>query len=156
MADDLDENFEISEEFIPEPRPQELSDESDNDANDEPLENLDDRLPQKRKAIDSRTQAQERKRHKRKNITEILKLRKSELAKASYAINEFTKILVDFANKKLSSVEKNDLNLLGDMSEKIHKMILKRKKTHRLQVQLQFKKKLAKKIRFGFRANIIF
>lgn len=136
MADDLDENFEISEEFIPEPRPLDVYEE---------IQNVNE--SEKVNGNDGTNSENVKSRNKRKNITEILELRKDELSKASYATNEFKKILIDYANKTLCSVEKNELNLSDDISKRIQKMILKRKKIHQLDVDLQFKKKLSKKIK---------
>lgn len=146
MADDLDANFEIDDEFIPEQRPHELNEDIDgSNSSDETRENSNEKNNVAKRPLDSSSTAKSRR--KRKNITEILELKKDELAKASYAINEFKKTLIDYANKKLSSVEKNELNLKEDMSKRLGKMILKRKKTHKLEIDQQFKKKFLKKIK---------
>lgn len=158
MADDLDENFQIETEFIPKIQPlsnggggdyvyEEIEEESDD--GDESSQN-------KRQKLDAqsnnKTDSTKKNRRKRKNLTEILELKKNELRKPSYAMNEFEKILADYANKKLSSVEKNELGLIDPnnvdyMQQRFSKMFLKRAKTHELPVGVQFGKKLTKKLR---------
>lgn len=142
MADDLDENFSIEEEFLPEPRPQEVDDDNDNELVEE--------KPSESSSSSSSSLKKSQQRNRRKNIHEILELRKDELSRPAYPNDEFTKLLVDYASKKLSSVERNTLDLGADteaMSKKISKMLLKRGKTHSLEIGLQFKKKIAKKLR---------
>ena len=146
MADDLDENFEIGEEFIPGPAQANSTDEEE-----EEDQVVDEPTNKKRKSQSNTTNTSNstnQSKRKKKNITEILELRKNEMSKSSFATREFIKILSDYAQKKLSGVEKNDLNISTDMDGRLNKMMLKRKKTHRLDVGEQFKKKFAKKLRF--------
>jgi hypothetical protein len=143
MADDLEENFEIGDEFMPSTRPQEVN---SSEEEEEEIEEVNKPTTNKRKQPPTAEAPSKKK--KRKNITEILELKKSEMSKASFATREFIKILSEYAQKKLSGVEKNELNLGGDIDSRLGDMILKRKKTHRLEVGEQFKKKFVKKLRY--------
>ena len=143
MADDLEENFEIGDEFMPSARPQEVN---SSEEEEEEIEEVNKSTTNKRKQAPTAEAPSKKK--KRKNITEILELKKSEMSKASFATQEFIKILSEYAQKKLSGVEKNELNLGGDIDSRLGDMILKRKKTHRLEVGEQFKKKFVKKLRY--------
>ncbi len=124
MADDLDENFELDEKFST----QEQYYQSDNesvkiDQEEESFANVGNghqnkqsvlNKGQKRKfeqLISDTSKASNKKANKKKNITEILKLKKNEIEQPTYAINEFKKLLVKFIKVNLSSVEKNELNL---------------------------------------------
>lgn len=148
MADDLDENFEIE--------PEERDDDEDEDEDDDDDMVNEEETQKNGVKLKNVSQTDSKRKRKKKNITEILELKKSDFAKASYAANEFKKILIEYANKKLSSVEKNELGLgSNDISDRLDKMMLKRKKTHSLDVAIQFKKKLAKKLRLLFFDKII-
>jgi hypothetical protein len=147
MADDLDENYEIENAFIPKPSVQlngpQLDGENDEDEDDDNEEQDFTENP----GLNSSSQAASKKKRKRKNLTEILELKKDELAQASYATDEFIQQATSYINKKLSSVEKNDLNL-GDenVTRRLGKMLLNRTKTHHLPVERQFRKKFNKKL----------
>ncbi len=124
MADDLDENFELDEKFST--QQQQQHDQSDNESvkSDEEKSfasvgnghqkktTADKGLKRKFEQVFSdATKTSNKKANKKKNITEILKLKKDELERPTYAINEFKKFLIKFINVNLSSVEKNELNL---------------------------------------------
>lgn len=116
MADDLEDNFELDEKFAgQQPDLVESTDEEEAEAfaNIGPFVEA---KSQKRKfeSLNSKkTSSSEtpNKKNKKKNITEILELKKNEINQPTYAINEFKKSLIKFINVNLSSVEKNELNL---------------------------------------------
>ena len=115
MADDLDENFQIEENFLP----SETVEEDDFSNEDKKLTESD---PKKSKV------------KKKKNITEILKLKQNELKKASLANKELKSILIKYIKTNLSSIEKMDLNFIkeGDrsdlaMNSVLNQMLIKRK-----------------------------
>ena len=143
MADDLDENFEMDEKFSTKQQQQQY-DQSDNESvsNDEEeksfasVGNGHQKHPIKSSSAASNkglkrkfeqvtsdaAKDSSKKANKKKNITEILKLKKNELEQPTYAINEFKKFLIKFLNVNLSSVEKNELNL-SEVSRFINNMI---------------------------------
>lgn len=76
---------------------------------------------------------------KKKNITEILELKKDELNKPSYAYNEFKQQMCKFINENFSSVEKNEFNMNQDLDSHLNEMIVKRtKKRSKLDFHDQF------------------
>lgn len=96
-----------------------------------------------------------RRRPKKKNITEILALKKDELEQPTYAVNEFKKCLLKYINVNLSSVEKNELNLnevsltgepVETIENKLEKLILKRNKISHLPFDEQFNAKFNDKL----------
>lgn len=122
MADDLDENYELEEKFAYKPSTVDDSGVSSDSEETEPDEN--NKLSKKRKLDQSKSNPFEKgnkkgaengadssetaaKKKKKKNITEILQLKKDELSQPSYATNEFKKHVLKFMNENLSSVEKN-------------------------------------------------
>ncbi|RNA37002.1 CMSS1 isoform X1 [Brachionus plicatilis] len=116
MADDLDENFQIEEDFLPSDQIADdlISDEPETFANTET------------KSIKSKT--------KKKNITEILKLKQNEFDRPSFANKEFKSMLLKYIKTNLSSVEKMDFNLTRDtdssdaaINSQLNKMLIKRK-----------------------------
>ena len=127
MADDLEENFEIEESYLNKKRPQ------NND-----LEAEFDVQP-------AGEDVKSAKKQKKKTITEILEIHKDEINKPAYARNELLKILSEHIDKKLSVVEKNDLNLNNNANEYLNKLILKRKFVH-LALNKQFERKFDKKM----------
>jgi hypothetical protein len=138
MADDLDENYLIDKEFE-----QKLSSNPTNDESSDEIE----AKPLKRKQEPNSKVEQVKKKSKKLNITEILKLKSAEINKPNYAIDEFKTILIKHINDNLSSVEKNEYNLNSDdVGKRLGKMLLKRKKTYNLPVETQFKKKFNKKL----------
>ena len=162
MADDLDENYFVEKEFVQKTQKLDTNSVSDGEENDDNSENdemeakanvqskNDAKFLNKRKIGDHDTIAStvnesKKKRHKKKNITEILKIReKTQKNQPSFPIKEFKRVLLKYLNENLSSVEKNDLNLSTE--ERLDKMILKRKTTHLLEFHEQFKKKFDKKL----------
>lgn len=83
----------------------------------------------------------ETKKRKKKNITEILELKKDEFNDPNYSRNEFKKMLTNHIEKNLSTVEKQSLNLNDDSIEKI---ILKTNKLYK-SIGKAVKAKLSKK-----------
>lgn len=115
MADDLDENFQIEEDFLP-----------NNEADEDDLDEIKNSITLENSFSKTKTK-------KKKNITEILKLRENELKKASFANKEFKSILLKYIKKNLSSVEKMDMGLVqeADNSDdvincELNKMLIKR------------------------------
>ena len=142
MADDLDENYFIEKEF--EQKPASIPYVEDEDEDEEITET---KPSLKRKSDSSPKVAEENKKKKKKlNITEILKLKSAEINKPNYAIDEFKTCLMKYITENLSSVEKNEYNLSKNVDKRLGKMLLKRKKTHNLPVEVQFKKKFNKKL----------
>lgn len=150
MADVLDENYDIEEKFVV----------KQVDANDSTSEHeeanattLDSGSGKKRKF--DQVKSDKNKKNKKKNITEILKLKKDELSEPTYAINEFKRHLCKYIKTNLSSVERNELNLsevsldgeqVESIDEKLEKIILKRKKISNLPMEEQFNAKFGDKL----------
>jgi hypothetical protein len=129
MADDLEENYVIEENFLNKKK-----------QNDDEIDIEFDTQQQPGEVVETN-----RKKQKKKTITEILELNKDEINKPEYARNELIKILNDYIDKKLSIVEKNDLNLTEDTIGYLNKLILKRKST-KLSLEKQFEKKYEQKL----------
>lgn len=135
MADDLDENYQLDDEFMPSSEPCLFDDEAEEDEKEQHDIEQDEPGPQvknnKQRPSDSKSKqkANENKKTKKKNITEILKLKEKELNKASFATREFKAIVQKHINNNLSSIEKTEFNLIDETSglSNLNKFILKRK-----------------------------
>lgn len=159
MADDLEENFIIEDSFKP------ALNAADEDEDDESVTETETEKPTKKKNPPTRDETNgAAKKRKRKNLGDILELKKDQLNKSSYATNEFVKLITDHVNKKLSSVEKKELNLMPEdsddvqasaeyMRKRLLKMLLKRAKTHRLTVESQFHRKMGRKLRANLKSK---
>ena len=128
MADDLEENYVIEENFLNNNKKRPLNNDLAVEFDVNPLDEV-----------------KSAKKHKKKTITEILELRKDEINKPAFARNELIQILSEHIAKKLSIVEKNDLNLNSDVQNYLNKLILKRKFV-KLTLNQQFEKKFDTKI----------
>lgn len=151
----MDENYNLDEKFQ---QKFENTESAGSDA--EEVEAAHENVAKKRKfdqvnSAGTKSSDSANKKNKKKNITEILKLKKDELSRPTYAINEFKKHLVKYINVNLSSVEKNDLNLsevsltgeaVETLDEKLEKIILKRNKICNLPFNEQFNEKFNDKI----------
>lgn len=139
MADDLDENFVLEENFKPDGRSR--AHESDDEEEEETTDNR-TTSSSKRPAPVAKSrgaslgdEAASAKKRKRLNITEILELKKDELNRPDYCVNEFKQLLLKHMDKSFSNVERIDLNLHADAdagcttSDKLSKYLIKRAKT---------------------------
>ncbi|CAF0849740.1 unnamed protein product [Brachionus calyciflorus] len=126
MADDLDENYQLEDEFLP--------------SNDAIINSDIEEVTEETKITESikRKQNEEKSKSeiktKKKNITEILKLKEKELSKASFATKEFKTLIQKHVSSNLSSVEKMEFDLIDEsdssknkINTQLNKMILKRK-----------------------------
>jgi protein CMS1 len=147
MADDLDENFELDDEKF---TPSNSSNINDDESIDEDEEKSQPLKKKTKIAFKETNSSAKIKKNKKKNITEILNLNRKEINKPNYATEEFKKILVKHLNEKLSSVEKNLLNLNEDnqdLDEAISNIIMKRNsKISHLPIEKQFDEKFNEKI----------
>lgn len=121
--DDLDENYELDENFSTKYEHQSnidtdneeneipAVDEAPSENNKKPIKRKFDQVTRNEKSNTNALNDVSKKKNKKKNITEMLALKKSEIEQPTYAINEFKKILIKYLNVNLSSVEKNELNL---------------------------------------------
>jgi hypothetical protein len=100
------------------------------------------------------SQSKKKKKNKRLNISELLKLRGDQFDQNDFQTNEFKSQMVTHLNKHLSSVEKNELNLSNEvLDERLAKMIMKparklnknSEKVKKVLVSKLFQKKLGKK-----------
>ena len=149
MADDLDENYQLEKDLSS----------SENETEDDVEEEEEPKLGAAPVKFDKNSQPSSKqvenaknsnkKKNKKKNITEILKLKGSEISKPKFAVEEFKKIIKKYLNENLSSVEKNDLKLSGDPDElnsKLDNLIMKRGKISKLKLDEQFNKKFNNKL----------
>lgn len=165
--DDLDENYELDENFSTKYEHQSNID-TDNEENEipvveeapsennkKPIKRKFDQVTRNEKSNTNALNDVSKKKNKKKNITEMLALKKSEIEQPTYAINEFKKILIKYSNVNLSSVEKNELNLsevsltgepVESVDEKLEKIILKRNKLSHLPFDEQFNQKFNDKL----------
>lgn len=167
MAGDLDENYELEEKFT---YKQSHVDDSGLSSEEEEIETASNKVAKKRKLDQTKGNPFEKKgaddkrgesstsvakKKKKKNITEILQLKKDELSQPSYATNEFKKHVLKFMNDKLSSVEKNsvglnEISLTGEevetANEKLEKMIMKTGKLANQPFDEQFNTKFNQRI----------
>jgi len=132
MADNLEENFLLDDAY-------KLRDDDRGDG-----EGLDTCSEPK---SDS---AKKRKIKKRPNITELLKLRRSEFEKPSYFVHEMKNMLVKFIRENVSSVERTSLHISKadvELEEQISRMLIKRNnQTTKLSFEEQFRIKLEAKL----------
>ena len=104
MADDLDDNFLLDDSSIP-----------------------NSRESMKANSIDHSDQ-HSKKKSKRLNITQLLKIKENKFSEPDFSRNEFMRLIIEHMNKKLSNVEKNALNLNGDDSiARLDKYMMKNK-----------------------------
>jgi len=135
MADELDENYTLDKKFkVAEP----IDDQED-------LDELQTKSNKFDKPISKETSNSKKIKTKKKNITEILEIKKKELNKPSYAYDEFKRILTKFIVDNLSSVERKDFGLNENLNEKLDELIVKRTKTSKLPFEQQFEKFFSKK-----------
>ncbi len=135
MADELDENYTLDKKFkVAEP----IDDLDD-------LDELQTKSNKFDKPISKETSNSKKIKTKKKNITEILEIKKKELNKPSYAYDEFKRILTKFIVDNLSSVERKDFGLNENLNEKLDELIVKRTKTSKLPFEQQFEKFFSKK-----------
>jgi protein CMS1 len=146
MADELEENFLIENKFV----------RNIENARTEPSEIL---LDSEDIFNAHQTENTAKKRHKKKNITEILKIKESLLNKSAYCKNEFKNYLTDYIEKNMSIIEKNELDLDKDA---IGKLILNvgSKKQDRNSLSAVFSSKFKRKFdnykkRLGNRKSIL-
>ena len=145
MADNLDENFLIEKDFF---KTEKLSsdDEELSEAEITSKGSQNNASIKKRKTDSVNAEANSnslKKRRRKKNITEILKLRENSIMKPSLPNSEFRDILIKHMNEKFSTIEKNDL---GPYIDDLKRRLLKRNKAHKLSAENQFVKKFSNKL----------
>lgn len=140
MADELDENYQLEKKF--KIKAAELDEFSDSNEQSFQL-NKKSKFEQTRASNESNNKKIKK---KKKNITEILELKKNDLNKPSYASNEFKNSLKKFINENLSSVEKNEFNLHEDLDTKLDELIVKRTQVSKLPFEQQFESFFSSKL----------
>lgn len=140
MADELDENYQLEKKF--KIKAADLDEFSDSNEQSFQL-NKKSKFEQTRASNESNNKKIKK---KKKNITEILELKKNDLNKPSYASNEFKNSLKKFINENLSSVEKNEFNLHEDLDTKLDELIVKRTQVSKLQFEQQFESFFSSKL----------
>lgn len=140
MADELDENYQLEKKF--KIKAADLDEFSDSNEQSFQL-NKKSKFEQTRASNESNNKKIKK---KKKNITEILELKKNDLNKPSYASNEFKNSLKKFINENLSSVEKNEFNLHEDLDTKLDELIVKRTQVSKLPFEQQFESFFSSKL----------
>lgn len=135
MADDLEENFQIEDEYI------KKHDINRNNIEQDVIE-FDDEINEDNNELKD---SNKKKKSKKKTITEILALKKNEVNKPAYIRNELKRLLNEYILKNLSVIEKTDLNLNNneDLSVYLDNLIMK--STVKGDLATQIKRKYLKK-----------
>jgi hypothetical protein len=123
MADEFDENFLIENKYMRSAESVKINqDELINDEQDDVF-NMHHQNEMNSQSV--------KKRNKKKNITDILKIKQDELNKSAYCKTELKAYLNDYIDKNLSIIEKNEFDLDSDALSKLIRSLDSNSKTKR-------------------------